>query len=523
MTTENNELNFEQEINFEPIPEPEKKGLKPWMIIGLVAVLVIALAVFALPKLLNSLKTMGMSPAEYYASLEAENIEQLFASYNKSQGFAEKGYASNGSMYLELTEEGKSLVESFTGVVIDNYVTGGIKLQIDTQTSVREDLMGTTASLLFNGVNLLDTSFVVDYENQALYGSIPLLAEGSFSVPMENASTEATTVTFDATVEIIKLMAKYGDFVTENMPEMTRSATTLTVLDTSLNCDLYEMKLSQEEAVNFLVTLCEEIKADEEAIRTAFKDIAPELAEEIIYGAELLSEQANEVLTEDLTEELLVYRAWIKNGEIIGRELTLHDGENGDAVIALYSFVSGGKLATQIVVEEYGYELLSFEGVAKSADGVVTNGEFALYVEGLEAVIFDIEKLSIDGADTEAELTVTMGDALLNQLAEYATLLEDVALDISIESNTEKFESEVAIIYANDPLIVIGASGEATEYQAPVIPENTVDITTWAMGVDAQTAYLEIVGKLGDAGVNPLITLILGQLDISQLLSGSVL
>ena len=187
---------------------------------------------------------MGMSPAEYYASLEAENIEQLFASYNKSQGFAEKGYASNGSMYLELTEEGKSLVESFTGVVIDNYVTGGIKLQIDTQTSVREDLMGTTASLLFNGVNLLDVNCVVDYENQALYGSIPLLAEGSFSVPMENASTEATTVTFDATVEIIKLMAKYGKFVTENMPEMTRSATTLTVLEI-ISLKNLELSLSQ--------------------------------------------------------------------------------------------------------------------------------------------------------------------------------------------------------------------------------------------------------------------------------------
>ena len=223
MTTENNELNFEQEINFEPIPEPEKKGLKPWMIIGLVAVLIIALAVFALPKLLNSLKTMGMSPAEYYASLEAENIEQLFASYNKSQGFAEKGYASNGSMYLELTEEGKSLVESFTGLVLDNYVTGGIKLQIDTQTSVREDLMGTTASLLFNGVNLLDVNCVVDYENQALYGSIPVLADGSFSVPMENASQENVAISLESTVEIVKLMAKYGNFVTENMPEMTKS------------------------------------------------------------------------------------------------------------------------------------------------------------------------------------------------------------------------------------------------------------------------------------------------------------
>ncbi|MBR5121868.1 MAG: hypothetical protein IKU89_04925, partial [Oscillospiraceae bacterium] len=396
--------------------------------------------------------------------------------------------------------------------------------QIDTQTSVREDLMGTTASLLFNGVNLLDVNCVVDYENQALYGSIPVLADGSFSVPMENASQENVAISLESTVEIVKLMAKYGNFVTENMPEMTKSATTLTVLDTSLNCDLYEMKLSQEEAVNFLVTLCEQVKADEEAIRTAFKDVAPELAEEIIYGAELLSEQANEVLAEgDLAEELLVYRAWIKNGEIIGRELTIPDEEYGDSVIALYSFVSGGKLATQIVVEEYGYELLSFEGVAKSANGVVTNGEFVLKAEGVEALLLDVEKLRVDDGEIEAKFTATFGDAVLGQMAEYATLLEDIALEVSLSGDEKKSESTVLLVYADEPVLAMGVNGGIVEYKDIVIPENAVDAEVWAMGIDAQTVYLEIIGKLGDAGVNPLITLILGQLDISQLLSGSVL
>ena len=78
------------------------------------------------------------------------------------------------------------------------------------------------------------------------------------------------------------------------------------------------------------------------------------------------------------------------------------------------------------------------------------------------------------------------------------------------------------LVYADEPVLAMGVNGGIAEYKDIVIPENAVDAEVWAMGIDAQTAYLEIVGKLGDAGVNPLVTLILGQLDVNQLLSGSV-
>ncbi len=462
-----------------PRPKQKKKWIKPTAIIAGIMAVVTTVWVLAGPYIVNSFRKMFMDPTEYYACVEYEALERYVdGAFSKLSVVDLTDVSINNTLSVEVTQEGKRRLETF-GVDLDDYIDTEAKAEVKWTTSFVEGLIGADASVSLGDMELATVKMLVDVASGRLYGQLPGMDEYAYVDVFDGAENLLEDIDTDALMgivgedlheEFVDLLKKYMEIALENCFEMKESDDTLTVEGVKSSYTLLEAEVTEADLSRMAIALLTELEKDE-SVETLIYDMVDAIGEisdeidvdDLVDGLDELWDDIGQVIEyledQDGDDLLFTYKVWVDGkGDIVGREIATEDDRT---VIGLYNAVDGGKQGTELLVK-IGQDEVRFCGVAKRSGDTLSNGEYALEVEGEEVLIIELEEFDVGefkDLNMDAKFKIRLSNSISNSRASGSqanTLLgfiESGALGFDIQYDDSEFNLGLTLYQWDDALL----------------------------------------------------------------------
>lgn len=393
---------------------------------------------------------------------------------------------------LTLDDAGRSLL----GFLVPTDISWFKDVRISSDISLqKEGSQFMTAGVYMNDTKLCTIEYFFDMENMNIYMKIPELRDGYIKVNYEEAMKQQQVMLeeqqeameedgqIDPSAEIAmevmensmftdpdflkgymstltnlpeylpdsasleELLNRYTAVLFDHITDTEPAADTLDFAGTSVDCTVYEGRISQPEAQALLKDVIETAKTDEQIMEFLNKlDTETESEEDIYQSFVNLLDEAAESLNEELEDDGSYISATVavdENGEALGRSLTLYDV---DETIPLYDwqkYINDGHVVStlQIGPEDEG---LGLTGQGTIENGILS-GNYTLSVENTDTLLIEVENYDTNAAKENefyGTYRFTASDALFegeensagNPLQNFALLL-----DIASDKDSGKF------------------------------------------------------------------------------------
>ena len=500
-----------QQVGYEPVqeePPKKKRGKKP-LIITLALIVVLGVAGFCLKDTIVAW-AMKLAPAKtqlkytYSSNAEdiAEDIETNIADYEDN---LQTEGGMKGSISIDLTDDAIDLIEAASGI------EGLSKLNnasIDVETSVKDEKMGTFMDLNIAGEKLLSGEVYMDMEEGTMAVNIPEFDNGALIIDMNEYYSEMgmdmaaySQMSSDLMKTIIpkegvlkKLLPKYIEICFAEIEEVEKNSETLKIAGVSQKAKAIKSEIDGEAVLKMAEAVLKEAKKDDdikeylEQLMDGLYDMGyiyyswSDIEDSYDEGIESALEELEEVDPDDVMNGESIYvTTWVDSSfNILAIEVSLADDYN----LFMGKATDGDKVGYELVVESYGYEMLSIVGEGKQKDDKLT-AEFVASVEGEEYLYVDVENFQASKEAISGTVTLSGSDLLYEamELEDYAFADIEIIMDMDIRQSKLYFELGVAVSGSKMGAITIDL--EECSPKKIEIPENgTYDEEEWAENID---------------------------------------
>ncbi len=543
------------EVPVAPVAPKKKFKFKGWhkalIAVGCVVVAAgVAVACFWEP-IINAYKKATMSTNEYYASVEFASLDRMFSAAG-DRVFDINDFSAESTVTIEITDEAKRMLKNY-GIDIDDYIEGG-KASAEFDIIGKDNRYKVDLAMLLNDVELIGGEVIFDAIGQQLFGKLPLISDDSFVIEfagmipdmdmdmdmgmLAGGSGGISSLTSmlgnnEIADKLEPIIMDYLKYMLENSFEFTESDDELSVNGVTADYTKLTTEITPQGAAQMLKKALEKLRADEATLNTLCEIAADFSSLVAVTDGQIPAEEMKAKLIAFIDEgiaemgkvtdttKLATYTVWVDStGNITGREADIAEGST---VIRMATAVSGGEQGTELVVESFGEELFSFSGTGKRSGDTLSDGEFALVVDGDEIVVIKVEEFDIGAfknGDIDAKFSIALGDSALGDVFDDMTggmgsILGEPAIGFEIEATATKLYFKVSAILDDEPMVSITFDNSIGSGSDISLPENAVAAEDIEDMISDPNAILEeLIDRLEDAGVNSDI--------IDMIMSGSM-
>ncbi|MDF2941210.1 MAG: hypothetical protein K0S01_68 [Herbinix sp.] len=317
---------------FPSSPKKKSHGKLIAVIILLLLLLSGAATAFAFQDtLMNTFALMTKSPAQYYAYVEKNAIQESIDKVKPNLNMSPKKIAYDASMDITFNREAlDSLMQSTLGVSMTNLESYlGLPIEnigVDVLAGYDGGLLNETLGVRLNQVNLITMDLFMDTLKQEIFLRLPELSNAYLK---ESLNTGDTSTNFSITQlekltpeRTADLLNRYGSILVENITQVELEKNNILTLDTlSVKCSKLTVTLTQEDSNAIAMAFLDEAREDAYIIDMLpmFNTTTEEYQQAIDDAKNELQTSGNTIM-EDQTLQMIVY---VDNrGNIIGRDLS---------------------------------------------------------------------------------------------------------------------------------------------------------------------------------------------------------
>ncbi len=488
-------------LNTEYKPAPKKKlGKGPIIAIAaaVVAVVVAVVLIFTLGG--NKQETLKNGPAnEYMQSIEKDAVGELSDSVSSAYGSvvqmmggkADAGAPSGSELdlHIKLSDSVMSLAETMLaqeGADIEISWLNDILLEVDG--NIQGSNFHTALAVGLGDVRIVTIDVIMNMDKGVMYMGIPELSKeyvqfeladlygaadidpDEIAAAMSQFQGIADKLPDEATIN--KLLNKYIGIALEQIDDVEKLETTLTVDGLSQNATELRAKIGPKTIADVCIAVLKEVRNDKE-LKNVVKDVFDAIAEpagvagsvdfEQIYSmlqGEIDAlvedmEKSLETMDEETLKEFIGYSLYLDgNGAVIGRELDM-SAIGTDVPVYYYNVTEGSEVAFEMNLADS----LTIKGEG-SINGNLTSGTYVFAAQGVDMLNLEIIDAATNG-DLKGTYRLSLCKGFADMVAQEmndstaASIISQVALEMKFDGNGKTSSGEVGIVVAGTPMLSI--------------------------------------------------------------------
>lgn len=495
-------------------PQPEKNGFgKIVPLVVIVALLLIgAVTAFAFKDtLMNSVAKATKSPAEYYAYVEKnainETLDEFIPLLKESETQSEKSFALDTKTEIKINEASlDTLMQQYLGISLADFEsTIGLSLDsigIDALIGKDDKYLNENFTLSLNQIDLISAEIIISNAMDEIFVRFPELSSDYLNINTEELTGEELvspdynkimeTFTADFVEQVIK---NYSNLILDNISQATlKNNETLSLETLSTDATLLTVTITDEDAKNILSAVLKAAKNDKDFINIASiygleEDDYKDYIDEALDG---LEDEDNTILYDDL--EMQVY---VDNkGKIIGRTFSV-EGEND---VIGYTYLEDSDYSEYEVFvkdDDIDYLVLSGNQTVKNdaytgaASASVNTGEYGVPVS-VDISYKDLKTVKKNNyAYQYGSINISSMD------------LFGVQLLINLDEKDNHQLSEIVVQMGAEPLVTVTTDSEyLNNFEANVPAEGATiydinDVDSYTSSIDIEAFISSLSDKLG--------------------------
>lgn len=514
----------------------KKKWLIPALVSGGIAlVALVVAAIFLWPSPKGPTKDTQKTPVQDNADLNKEDIEGTLDSvgdslnnwFNGNGG--EIGY--EGEIRLLINEELMSMISAETDV----QWLSDISLAYDL--SARDSLSKVALDLNLGDTEILSGEYIMDAESLEMWLLLPILSKKAIFYDLNAAMEQSGAMpslmggvaygTMPSWGKLTDIVMTYIDMFLNSFSDVKEERETVEIEDISQELTVLKAEMTPKQFCKVMTDILEALKKDkelEQIIRDSlsFPDVEYDVYEDFLVTIDDAIQSLNEMMEEDdfpEDEVMCLYTYMDDNGNIVGRELSIHSDE-GNRV--------GFSYITVLQDDEFGFELLILEKLRFAGSGEIDDkidGTFIFSVEDEDFVELEYDDFDYDADYPTGTIRVTPLDAMINAMFENAELdssaqmmlsMLEFSLEINISGTAQENQTSICLEAAGMNFATIEISGKVTDADEIEIPKDYVDaqneeeMDAWAQELDQESFMETLMNRLAKAGVPEELLIAMG-------------
>ncbi len=502
------------ESNGTNFPQPEKSGFRKIVpLVVIVAILLVgAITAFAFKDtLMNTVAKATKSPAEYYAYVEKnainETLDEFIPILKESEAQSKKSFALDTKTEIKINEAsldtllqnslGRSLVdvESSLGISLDS-------IGIDALIGKDDKYLNENFTLSLNQIDLISAEIIMNNAMDDIFVRFPELSSDYLNISTEELAGEnlitpeyseiMDTFTADFIEQLIK---KYSSLILDNISQATLTNNETLSLETlSTDATLLTVTITDEDAKKILTSLLKAAKIDKDFISIAsIYGLEEEDYQDYIDDSlDNLEDEDNTILYDDF--EMQVY---VDNkGKIIGRTFSVE----GESDVIGYTYLEDSNYSEYEVFvkdDEIDYLVLSGSQTVKndaytgSASATVNTGEYGAPVS---------VDISYDDLKTVKKNNYAYQYGSIN-ISSIDLFGAQILINFDEKDNHQL--SEIVVQMGAEPLVTLTTDAEyLNNYEASVPAEGATiydinDVDSYTSTIDLEAFITSLSDKLG--------------------------
>ncbi len=502
------------ESNSTNFPQPEKSGFRKIVpLVVIVAILLVgAVTAFAFKDtLMNTVAKATKSPAEYYAYVEKnainETLDEFIPILKESEAQSKKSFALDTKTEIKINEASlDTLLQKYLGLsLVDVESSLGISLEsigIDALIGKDDKYLNENFTLSLNQIDLISAEIIMNNAMDDIFVRFPELSSDYLNISTEELAGEdlktpeyseiMDTFTADFVEQLVK---KYSSLILDNISQTTLSNNETLSLETlSTDATLLTVTITDEDAKKILTSLLKAAKIDKDFISIAsIYGLEEEDYQDYIDDSlDVLEDEDNTILYDDF--EMQVY---VDNkGKIIGRTFSVE----GESDVIGYTYLEDSDYSEYEVFvkdDEIDYLVLSGSQTVKndaytgSASATVSTGEYGAPVS-VDISYDDLKTVKKNNyAYQYGSINISSIDLFGAQLL------------INFDEKDNHQLSEIVVQMGAEPLVTLTTDSEyLNNYEASVPAEGATiydinDVDSYSSTIDIEAFITSLSDKLG--------------------------
>ncbi|MDF2842521.1 MAG: hypothetical protein K0R00_947 [Herbinix sp.] len=502
------------ESNSTNFPQPEKSGFRKIVpLVVIVAILLVgAVTAFAFKDtLMNTVAKATKSPAEYYAYVEKnainETLDEFIPILKESEAQSKKSFALDTKTEIKINEASlDTLLQKYLGLsLVDVESSLGISLEsigIDALVGKDDKYLNENFTLSLNQIDLISAEIIMNNAMDDIFVRFPELSSDYLNISTEKLAGEdlktpeyseiMDTFTADFVEQLVK---KYSSLILDNISQTTLSNNETLSLETlSTDATLLTVTITDEDAKKILTSLLKAAKIDKDFISIAsIYGLEEEDYQDYIDDSlDVLEDEDNTILYDDL--EMQVYVD--SKGKVIGRTFSVE----GESDVIGYTYLEDSDYSEYEVFvkdDEIDYLVLSGSQTVKndaytgSASATVSTGEYGAPVS-VDISYDDLKTVKKNNyAYQYGSINISSIDLFGAQLL------------INFDEKDNHQLSEIVVQMGAEPLVTLTTVSEyLNNYEASVPAEGATiydinDVDSYSSTIDIEAFITSLSDKLG--------------------------
>lgn len=502
------------ESNATNFPQPEKSGFRKIVpLVVIVAILLVgAVTAFAFKDtLMNTVAKATKSPAEYYAYVEKnainETLDEFIPLLKESEAQSKKSFALDTKTEIKINEASlDTLLQQYLGVsLVDVESNLGISLDsigIDALIGKDDKYLNENFTLSLNQIDLISAEIIMKNAMDDILVRFPELSSDYLNISTEElAGEDLITPEYSKIMEtftadfIEQLIRKYSSLILDNISQATLTNNETLSLETlSTDATLLTVTITDEDAKKILTSLLKAAKLDNDFIRIAS-----------IYG---LEEEGYKAYIDDSLEELeaedntifydnLEMQVFVDNkGKIIGRTFSIE----GESNVIGYTYLEDSDYSEyEVFVKDDEIDYLVLSGSQTIKNDAYTGSASATVNTGAYGTTVSVD-ISYDDLKTvkKNNYAYQYGSINISSID-----LFGAQLLINFDEKDNHQLSEIIVQMGAEPLVTLTTDSEyLSNYKASVPAEGATiydinDVDSYYSTIDIEAFITSLSDKLG--------------------------
>lgn len=498
----------------------QTKAIVACVSIGVVLLVLIAVAVFAGSAIKNYFLKSFMSPDDYFKHVQEENIEDFsdgIGSLFDLMADLPSRYDVITDTTLTFGEAGKDMVGNLVDDTVAPYINQVNNIRIRSNPGISGDIVGTELSLSANDIEIATANIDADTQNGYAYITLPELIKSSLRIPMNQSDSFAGILDSSAALpegdDVEDVIEHYSTLALSEIKDVTKSSEIVNVGDMSKECTLLTATIDSATATAIAKAVLTDAQKD-----SKLKSIISSMVRSCGYTGDFesdydtyINDALNKVNTEGITMSENIYiDVWTDGkGNIIGNGV-----RSSEASFVIKTLKKGlsSKSSFDITLPEADISVMS----SAKLNGTKIDSDHTLTINGLEICTVyttDADLKNLLKGKIGTKIKVEMSDAVSGMLStfdigsEITSLIENSALEVSVSSDSfDKIGTTVAL-YSEDKLVIsLNTTSQKGSTYVPRIPTDYMDSSeadAWLQSIDISKLFglLMRFGNNGGGGL----------------------
>ncbi len=502
------------ESNGTNFPQPEKNGFRKIApLVVIVAILLVgAVTAFAFKDtLMNTVAKATKSPAEYYAYVEKnainETLDEFIPILKESEAQSKKSFALDTKTEIKINEASlDTLLQQYLGVsLVDVEANLGISLDsigIDALIGKDDKYFNENFTLSLNQIDLISAEIIINNAMDDIFVRFPELSSDYLNINTEELTgEELTTPEYSELMEtftadfVEQVVKNYSNLILDNISEATLTNNETLSLETlSTDATLLTVTITDEDAKNILTAVLKAAKNDKDFINIASiygldEDDYKDYIDEALDGFE---DEDNTILYDDLEMQVFVDN----KGKIIGRIFSVE----GESDVIGYTYLEDSDYSEyEIFVKDDDIDYLVLSGSQTVKNDAYTGSASATVNTGEYGVPVSVD-ISYDDLKTvkKNNYAYQYGSINISSMD-----LFGVQLLINFDEEDNHQLSEIVVQMGAEPLVTLTTDSEyLNNYEASAPAEGATiydinDVDSYTSTIDIEAFISSLSDKLG--------------------------